>query len=132
MINPKQVRAIYALLGDHHLRDEKEALVSAFTGGRTTHVTDMHHREAYALIDHLKSLNPEQRANDKMRNKILSMAHEMGWRLKGTVKVDMDHVNNWCLQKSYLHKRLDAYTHQELPKLVSQFEEMYKSYLKSI
>lgn len=132
MINPKQVRAIYALLGDNHLRDEKENLVKAFTGGRSKHVTDMYYREAYALIDHLKSLNPQHRKTDRMRNKILSMAHEMGWRIKGTVKVDMEHVNNWCTKSGYLHKHLDAYTPEELPKLVSQFEEVYKSYLKSV
>jgi hypothetical protein len=103
----------------------------------------MKYGEAQALIAHLKSLDPRAKATDRMRNKILSMAHEMGWNLtpgpspqeRGGMqkpKIDMAHVNAWCTRHGYLHKPLDDYTHSELPKLVSQFEEVYKSYLKAV
>lgn len=131
-INPNQLKAIHALLGINGLRDEKQNIVSAFTGGRTTHVSEMSSAEAAALIGHLKSLNNTEAGATRMRNKILSMAHEMNWRIEGTKRVSMQHVNNWCTSRSYLKKPLDNYTYNELPKLVSQFEEVYKSHLKAV
>lgn len=130
ILNRKQLRAIHALLGDHGLRDEKESIVQAFTGGRTTHSSEMSGSEAAALIGHLKSLNPIQGRADKMRNKILGMAHDMHWETNG--KVDMERVNNWCTKYGHRHKPLDDYTYEELPTLVSQFEGVYKSHLKGI
>lgn len=127
-LNTNQLRAIHALLGEQGLRDEKANIVQAFTGGRTTHSSEMSSSEAAALIGHLKSLNPVNNRADKMRNKILSMAHEMQWEKDG--RIDMDHLNNWCLAKSYLKKKLDEYEYAELPKLVTQFEQVYKSHLK--
>jgi hypothetical protein len=132
MSNAAQLQAIYTLLGKHGLREEKESIVSAFTAGKTTSVRAMKFGEAAALIEHLKGMDHEDSAGDKMKKKILSMAHEMGWRIKGTEKIDMDHVNNWCKSFSYLKKSLDEYTYKELPKLVTQFEEVYKSYLRSV
>lgn len=143
--NFEQIKAIYALLGKHGLREEKESIVGSFTAGRTNSTKAMTKAEAAALIGHLKSLDPTDTRSDKMRNKILSMAHEMNWCLTASPlaspltlskgegekrKVDMAHVNNWCVKSGYLHKPLDEYTYNELPRLVSQFEEVYKSYLK--
>jgi hypothetical protein len=130
-----QVKKIYTLLGQHGLRDEKDSIVSAFTAGKTSSVRAMSFHQAAALIGHLVSLDPLENSNTKMRNKIISMAYEMHWTkpsASGVHMIDIDHVNNWCLSKSYLKKKLDDYTHSELPKLVSQFEEVYKSYLKGI
>jgi len=135
MINGKQVKAIYALLGDHGLRDEKESIVSAFTAGRTKSVRAMTFHEAKALISHLKSMDEKENSSTKMRNKILTLAHEMGWQKRtpsGVTMIDMNHVNNWMRSKSYLKKELDEYTYNELPKLVSQFEEVYRTYIKSL
>lgn len=133
MSNQAQVKAIYTLLGKLHLRDEKESIVSAFSGGRTDSVRALGFNEAAALIAHLKSMDdPEENSNTRMRNKIIGMAREMNWLIKGTGKVDIDHLNNWCKSLGYLHKPLDDYTHSELPKLVTQFEEVYRSYLKSV
>lgn len=136
-ITPSQLRAIHTLLSKQGLRDEKDSIVSSFTAGRTTHSSAMLFDEAAALIGHLKSLDPEDKASDKMRNKILSMAHEMGWRLaprEGEVKgrVDMKRVDNWCLKYGHVKKRLDDYKYNELPKLVSQFDEVYKGHLSKV
>lgn len=132
MSNAAQIKAIYTLLGHNNLRDEKVSIVRAFTGNRTDSVRKMSFTEAQELISHLKSLDQQDKAAVRMRNKILSMAHEMGWHKPGTDRIDMDHVNNWCLKNSSLKKRLDAYTYNELPQLVTQFEQVYKSYLKSV
>jgi len=130
MSNAAQIKIIYTLLGTYHLRDEKENIVKAFTGGRTTSVRDLKFNEASALIAHLRSMEVTDRRSDKMRNKILSFAHEMNWTIKG--KVDMERINNWCMKFGYLHKKLDDYRYEELPTLVSQFEEVYKGYLKGV
>lgn len=143
MATPNQVKIIYTLLGENNLRDEKESIVQAFSGGKTTSVRALRNAEAFALISHLKSMDLVDTRATKMRNKILSMAHEMGWNLNPTLsktagsvqvkaKIDMEHVNNWCLSHSYLHKALDKYEYQELPKLVTQFENMYRGHVKSI
>jgi len=86
--------------------------------------------EATDMIKHLKELDPENAKADKMRKKILSMAHEMNWRVNG--KVNMKAIDTWCRNYSYLKKSLDRYTYKELPKLVSQFESVYHHFLKSI
>jgi hypothetical protein len=135
-----QVKIIYTLLGLANLRDQKDDIIMNFTGGRTDSVSKMDTAEAAALIAHLKSADKTESSSTKMRNKILSMAHEMNWThivktTPGTPfksKVDMEHVDNWCKAKGYLHKPLDDYTYNELPKLVSQFEEVYKSYLNKV
>lgn len=136
-ITPGQLRAIHALLNEAGLMDEKADIVGGFTGGRTTHVREMKKGEAMALIQHLKSASPqpspkerEYVGSEKMRNKILSMAHEMGWHQEGTNKIDMKHVNDWCLKYGYLHKKLDDYTYSELPRLVTQVEGVYKDFIR--
>jgi hypothetical protein len=140
-LNPKKLKAIYALLGDNGLRDEKESIVNGFSGGRTTHASELTNAEAAALIGHLKSLDQTEGRATKMRNKILSMAHEMNWTTspltplqmeRGKKKVDMQRVNNWCSKYGHAHKPLDDYSYNELPRLVSQFEEVYKSHLKAV
>jgi hypothetical protein len=131
MITHPQLGAIHTLLQKHGLKDDKKSIVKAFTAGRTESSKQMTRDEAAALIGHLKSLEPEEVRADRMRNKIISLAHEMNWRIAGTDNIDMNHVNNWCLKSGYLKKPLDDYAYNELPKLVTQFEEVYKSYLKS-
>jgi hypothetical protein len=133
MSTQPQIKAIYALLSKLGLRDDKESIVRAFSGGKHSSLSKLKDGEAAALIGHLKSMvNPHDASDTKMKNKIIGMAHEMNWTIEGTGKVDMDHLNNWCVKSGYLHKPLDAYRHNELPKLVSQFEEVYKSYLKQV
>ena len=126
------MKAIHTLLNKQGLKEEKDSIVKSFTAGRTTHSSQMLFEEAASLIGHLKKLDPHDIASDKMRNKILSMAHEMNWRIKGTEKVDIDHVNAWCISHGYLKKKLDDYKYNELPKLVSQFDEVYKGFIKKV
>jgi hypothetical protein len=135
VINAAQIKKIYTLLGINKLRDQKESIVSGFTGGKTTSVSAMTFQQATALISHLVSLDPEESSSTKMRNNIISKAYDMHWtKLNGQGErvIDMDHLNNWCISHGYLKKKLDEYTHKELPTLVSQFKAVYKSYLNSI
>lgn len=131
MPTPAQLRLIRTLLSKMHIEEEdKESIIKGFTGNRTSHISAMRDGETKALIGHLQSMDGAP-SSDNMRNKILFYAHEMNWHQPGTTKIDMTHVNNWCTKQGYLHKPLDDYTYTELPKLVSQFEAVYKSYLKN-
>lgn len=126
-----QIAAIHTLIAKHGLKDQKADIVGSFSAGRTDSVKGLRFEEAAALIGHLKSLDPVDRSADKMRNKILSMAHELGWITPlPEPRVDMEHVNAWCIKHGYLKKKLDDYTYTELPKLVSQFEEVYRDFIK--
>jgi hypothetical protein len=131
-ISAAQMRCIYAQLRQLALTDEAASIVHAFTARRTTSVKQMNSLEASELIAHLKNQNPQEARATAMRNKILSMAHDLGWHKPGTTQVDMQHVNNWCCTYGYGKKKLDAYTYAELPELVSQFEILYKQQLNKL
>jgi hypothetical protein len=127
-----QLVLVHTLLSTNGIKDkdDKADIIRSFTAGRTSSSREMTHVEATALINHLKSLDPSERSADRMRKKIISMAHQMGWKTDG--KLDIGRVNNWCIKFSYLKKKLDAYEYTELPRLVSQFENVYKDYLRKV
>lgn len=127
-----QISAIHASLNKVGLMDEKRHMIGMFTDGRTQSTKEMTKAEAAELIRYLSKHNPRAGAEDKMRKKILSMAHEMGWHIPDTHKISMARVNEWCVNYGYLHKRLDAYNYAELPKLVGQFETVYVKFLKEL
>lgn len=112
--------------------DTKEELIYVHTDGRSTSIRDLRFEEADKVIKSLVSGSVQYHTpKEKMVRKILSMAHEMNWELK-TGKIDMERVNNWCVNYGYLHKPLDQYTGRELPQLVSAFENMHLKHLKGL
>jgi hypothetical protein len=60
------------------------------------------------------------------------MAHEMHWRISGTDKADMKKIDEWCKKSGQYHKQLNSHTLQELPFLITQFQEMYLKDLKRL
>lgn len=128
-IQPKQNSILHGLLTSTGLMAQKRNLILGFTDGRTESSKDMTYQEAGALITHLKSLD----ASHKMRRRIIKMAHEMGWHLPGTQKIDMDAINEWCKKYGAYHKPLNDHSATELPRLVTQFEfGPYKHYLSHL
>lgn len=128
-MTPKQIKYLFVLLNKAGLADRREDLCLGASNGRTTHASELTASESAALIKYAVGLSGENNASDRMRKKILSMAHEMGWETAH--KVDMERINGWCSKFGYLHKPLDQYSYQELPKLVSQFEGAYIHFLKT-
>ncbi|HXU27478.1 MAG TPA: hypothetical protein VN698_09625 [Bacteroidia bacterium] len=132
--NREQNKKLHALIGELKIDAEtKEDLVHSYTGGRTTSSSKMLVHECANLISHLESMSskktqmPNQtEACQKMRKKIFSICYEMQWTLAG--KLDWSRINFWLNKYGYLHKKLDDYTEAELPKLVTQFENLLKSY----
>lgn len=115
----------------HIVGDDKEVMILGFTGGRSSSRSDLTFLEAKKLIQHLKQTDPNEPAADKMRKKIISLAHEMHWKLPSG-KADMKRIDEWAKKYGYKHKSLDNYSYKELPTLVSQFENMYKGFLNKL
>ena len=148
-ITKNQIIIIQSIINKNpNLKAAKEDIVSEVSKGRTTSVAALLFAEADSLIKGLKketTFKKEVNKADpchKMRGKILSHAHELGWHKKDAkgnlirdpatnkTKIDFERVNEWCIKYGYLKKKLDKYTYDELPKLVWQFKEAYKDYLK--
>lgn len=131
---------LHAILAKRGMMDVKQQIVSDSTGGRTEHSSDMQIGEITDLLTRLNKgaeirLSADQEAGNRMRRRMLSMCYTLGWtklnirQFKQTV--DLDRLNAWCEKYGYLHKPLNAYTYDELPALVSQFEKFLKSELKA-
>lgn len=119
-------------MGKMKLMPYSKDLAFSFSDGRTESVSQMYSHEAWLLIKHLDD-DSGQDATPlvKMQRKILSLAHEQGWK-KFDGKIDMQRVNNWSEKYGYLHKPFNDYKEAELPALVTQFEKMYIKHLKDI
>jgi hypothetical protein len=136
-MNIKQNKQLHLLLSQTGLLPQKADLVAGFTNGRTEHSSEMTTVEVIDLIKYLKAqkkgeIQAEKRIGkeEKMRRKIIAIAHQMGWKKQG--KADMERINNWCLQQ-FGKKPLNGYTLKELTKLISIFEnKVYKQFLQGI
>jgi hypothetical protein len=131
-ITKDQVKLMHTLLSQTSLMEYKRDMIYDASGGRTTSSLELLSSEAQSIIDHLKKLDPKQAGAEKMRRRIISMAHVMQWHLPNSTKVDMMLINNWCLKYSYAKKPLNSYSYEELPKLVTQFSCVYTSFLDSL
>lgn len=133
LLNRSQLIAISTLVSKLNIgKEDKAMMVNGFSGGRTETSKELSFTEATALIRHLKSLDPLEKKAETMRRKIMSFAHQMDWHIKGTQKLDMQRVDQWCSKFGYLHKKLNQYSYKELPKLITQFERAYNSYLDKV
>lgn len=129
-ITANQNKLLHALLSSTGQASQKSNLVYGFTDGRTESSREMLATEAEQLIQYLKLQDNSAESANVMRRKIISMCHRIKWQKDG--KADMQRLNTWCIESGYLKKPLNDYTQKELPKLVSQFTQVYKSYLKSV
>jgi hypothetical protein len=143
---------LHALITKLGIDDEaKEELVYNFTGTREKSTSRMEVSECQNLINYLQAVAnngngnitasgkplPESlrtganAASDKMRKKILSICHEMNWKLDNG-KINWNSLNDYLLKYGYLHKLLDDYKEAELPTLVTQFENLLKAFYKKL
>lgn len=123
----QQVKAINAILAQRKMMADKPEIISSFTDGRTEHSKELYFEEANAMLQFLIDKNQ----NSGMMRKLFAMAIEIGWcpfksevQADGTIKKGRSYqaVHNWVLKSGYLHKKLSAYSYEQLPKLVTQFE----------
>lgn len=133
--NADQIKRLHTLLTNTGKMEYKREMIRDVTAGRTDSSRDLTPTEAQLLINHLQSIDPKSTAMDKMRKKIIHYAREMGWEKKeqGKRVADMDSINSWCSKYGFGKKPLNDYAHDELTKLVTQFEQgPYKNYLNNI
>jgi hypothetical protein len=139
LLSPWQSRRLHQLLNSTKKMDVKADLVSYYTHGRSTSSKDMTYLEVNTLIRHLESFQasdkpaykPVSDSSDRMRKKIIAMAYDLKWQHVGG-KIDMDHINDWCIKSGMFHKELNAHTDAELSQLVTQFEKVRTSFLKAL
>ena len=115
---------------------QKETLISGFTNGRTAHSSQMSETEAQALIDHLQEQGRDNEKDainkrmDKMRKKLLSYAYEMKWAKPGDWATALKKIDEFCEGKHGLYKKaLQKHSYQELVNVVTQFGNLYISFL---
>ena len=134
---PAVNRHLHAELNRTGLLIQKANLILGVTHGRTESSKEMTNLEANELIRWLKTqpsiVAPDPRC-EKMRRKLIALAWQMNWTTKADMifKADMVRINAWCIKSGYLHKPLNDYLYNELPKLLSQFQAVYDSYLQSL
>lgn len=127
----QQNNKLYFLLQKLGIDTElKQEMVYRFTKGRTSKSSEMNRNECQAMINELSN-SPTIGKEDKMRKKIISLFRKMGYTTNDN-KVNMSAVESWVLKYGYLKKPLNTYCYNELPKLVSQAEVVYRSFIKSL
>lgn len=134
-ISKDQIRAVHVTIKSKQL--DKEDVIWQCTAGRTTSVSQMTFMEAKELLQALNDTDKpkadkKNSAANKMRRKILSYCHTMRYPKHGG-KLDMSKVDEAIARLGYLKSkgktRLNDYTVEELPTLVTQWQRMADHYL---
>jgi hypothetical protein len=135
-ITKQQLVCINTIISKRNIgKEAKEVMVQGFSGGRASSSKDLTFAEAAAMIKHLKQNDPHKASVEKMKGKILYYAREMGWtktNANGKQVCDVKAIDNWCLKFGCVKRKLDSYTFDELTKVLTQFQFVYKDYLKRI
>ncbi|MEI6683449.1 MAG: hypothetical protein WCO44_12505 [Bacteroidota bacterium] len=137
-------RRLYGLFHDTGTEKYRHDLVRSFTDGRTENSSELSDLEADELIRHLETLIKKPHGptlsgvdyqGQQQRRRILSLCYNIGWVICNEAskkhQVDFTRLNSWMLKYGYMHKPLNNYSYQELPRLVTQFENMATSVLMS-
>lgn len=138
----QQLTAIATLCSRLNIdKESKAVMVAGFSASGEASSKQLTFAEAKQMISHLLSLQLRAGTNKedpgaKMKGKICSICKDMGWtktsKLSGKIVADVARFDAWAVERSYSKKKLNAYKYAELPKLVSQFEAVYKSFLKKV
>lgn len=143
-MNSAQNRAFHKLLNDLGLNnpEDKENIVRGATNGRTGSSRQMSWYEADETIRGLRSQSED---TNKLRRKVLSCCHQLGWyvrdpetnelQLRNNKPVlDMERIDSYCTKHGKGHKPLNEYKAEELRGnggLIFQFEMMLKNRLNA-
>lgn len=125
-ITPEQLRCLNTLISKQGIpKDEKEAMVFGFSGGRATSSKALFFSEAIEMIKHLKASDP----NERMRKKVFALAREAGIIYGETSedkKINIVVIDAFLLKNGTIKKKLNAMSKEELVKVVSQFQQIAK------
>lgn len=128
-ITKAQNKRLHQLLSKLGYMEYKEQIVSSYSNGRVAHSSELYSVEADRAIKGLqaewkkKQKSQEDKANT-MRRKLIALTYQLNWVVEG--KADMERLNNWCVKYGGFSKKLNEHTLEELPKVITQFEQMIK------
>lgn len=95
--------------------------------GRTDSTKDLSDDEAFQLIERLqKQAFDDHKRGNSMRRKIIGIAHELGWEEEDG-SPDLARIDAFCSKRGAYHKPLNKHKYNELPTLVTQFEQLLKT-----
>ena len=124
---PEQNVRFHALVNKLGLDSQhKLELVMDVSVGEAKSSADLTVDEMDKLIKHLQHLvnaTSDEQAAYKMRRKLFSLFHELRYETPNG-SLDYVRINAWLLKFGYLHKLVADYTVKELPRLVTQVENM--------
>jgi hypothetical protein len=139
-ITKEQIIAINTIISNRGLKEQKKQMILDASEGRTESSKCLTFDEASVLLQFLNGeKSREQESIDRMVKKLFAMAYDLRWISNKTEvttnglqsKKDYFVVYSWVLKYGYLGKELKAYKQNELPKLITQFEQgPYAHYLK--
>lgn len=134
--NSAQNRQLWAIVNQLKIdKEQVEELAFQYSQGRTKSTRELSVQEFSSLVNHLEAIKKgmvkasevKQKLPDpadRQRKKFLSTCYDLKWTTNG--KLNWIKINEWLQQYGYLHKPLNDYTLQELPKLVTQIETLLK------
>lgn len=143
-ITTDQIKKIHAILPAIYKENKelKESLVYQFTEteGKTS-TKDLSIYQAEELIHFLQTGKVKDYSyfakfdlSNKQHMYIFSLCHQIGWESfsekYNKLVVDMAALGSWLFKYGYLHKPMIEYTSAQLPKLVTQFENLVRSKVK--
>ncbi len=141
-MNSSTRKRLFALLNKHKLTEERGNICLQITGGRTSSTKNLSEQEALQIINNLQDKEQKQQERqkrdpcDQMRKKIIAilagteikMQSGEYYFLNEHSKPDMPSIYKFIALKGYLKKPLNSYNQYELPKLVTQIEQIAESY----
>ena len=116
----------------------REDLIYQFTEGKKSGLRELNATEYKEFIDWLNRSFISERSQEDwtvrpgqyQRRKIIALLCKIGFIKNG--RADMARIYTWVYKYGYLHKSLNEYTQNELPRLVSQTEAFYKSHIERL
>jgi len=114
----------------------RDEVIAGLTHGRTHSLKALSPHEYRELINYMNQLvrkqqNDDAAVADRMRKKLIATLCQIDYTIDG--KPDMLRINLWVQQYGHVKgKRLNDYTRQELPKLLTQAEQMLAKFYDRI
>lgn len=139
MSSYKEYFAIESRLKNQGFDVERSDIILQFSNGKKKGLSQLTHWEYKELLVWLNlrfSVPKVSSAKEKFidgaenlqRRKIIALFAKMGYVKEG--KSDMYRINGWCMNYGHLHKMINDYHGADLTKLVSQAEQVYKTFIE--
>ena len=138
LITKEQNARLHQLLSHSNMMDDKANIVKQYTAGRTESSRLLSTHEA---LDIIEDLAEQDNSANKMRKKLLHLGYMMMWDQPANSqqqglkpqRINYMNVSNWCASDKCKHKKpLNKLSPVELPMVVSQLEQVYKSFNKKV